>query len=170
MRSLGLERPRIAWISWGLLVVAQAGAADSGPLDLFVGAWDVRVETTKPEHAVITYKEKYAWTLGDTFLRGETYDKPDGVEDLIIATYDKNGKGYSFWIFSSTGDFLYLPPGDFNQRKRRFTWKNPPNWDISYRTVVEFPDEMTRRWTVTMRDWAGNVLVEQSGVARRRAD
>lgn len=146
-----------------------ARAADN-PLDLFLGQWDVRVETTRPEPAVVTYKEQYEWILDGMFLRGETYDKSDGVEDLIVGAYDNNGKGHTFWIFSSTGDFLYLPPGDWNQRKRRFTWKNPQNSDISYRTVVEFPDNRTRRWTVTVRDWAGKILVEQNGFAERRND
>ena len=151
-------------------LVATDMAAQADPLDLFVGHWDVRVETTRPEPAVVTYRERYERVLDGAFIRGETFDKSDGTSDLIVGAYDKNGKGYSFWIFSSTGDFLYLPPGKWNERKQRFTWKNPPNWDISYRTVVEFPDERTRRWTVTMRDWAGNVLVEQTGRAVRRDD
>lgn len=152
------------------VLVPALASGDAGPLRLFAGDWDVKVTTTRPEPAVVTYKESYQLVLGGHFLQGATSDKSNGGEDLIIGAWDKNGRGYSFWIFSSTGDFLYLPPGEWNERKRRFRWKSPPNSEVYYTTVVEFPDDQTRRWTVTIKDWKGSVMLEQRGEAVRRDD
>lgn len=145
--------------------------ANDEVLDLFVGNWEATVKTTRPEEAVVTYRETYEWVLGRKFLLGKTRDKSDGFEDVIYATYDEQAKGYPFWIFSSSGSHLTLPAGKWNAKKRTLEFRNPPGFglDITYRTQVVFADN-ERRWTVIIKDLMGKVLLEQEGNAVRRSD
>lgn len=136
-------------------------------LDLFVGHWNVRVKTLKPVEAETAYTEKYEWVLNGQFLAGRTQNKADGTEDIIYGTYDPKFKGYPFWIFSSSGTYLYLAPGTWDASRRALEWRNPANSDISYRTEVVFTDDKTRRWTVVIKDWKGTVILRQEGVAVR---
>ena len=151
-------------------LLATSVGADQDPLDLLVGRWDVRVETTRPRSSVLTYSEVYEWVLDRHFLMGRTLQKSDGTEDIVYGTYDARADGYPFWIFSSTGTYTYLAPGKWDARKRRWTWTNPANTDIYYNTQVDFPDDDTRRWSVLVKDWKGTVILEQEGVATRRSD
>ncbi len=144
--------------------------ADDGALEKFLGRWDVRVKTLQPPKPDLTYIETYAWVLGRQFLRATTENKSDGTEDIIIAGYDPQTKGYPFWVFSSTGAYVYLAPGTWDSRNRVIEWKNPPQWDISYRGRCIFPDEKSRRCTLIMKDWKGKVLLEQESSAVRRID
>ena len=105
------------------------------------------------------------------FVRAKTEQKSDGTEDIIIAGYDPQTKGYPFWVFLVHGN-LYLssprPPG--MRAIGIMEWKNPPQWDVSYRGRCTFPDENTRRCTLIMKDWKGKVLLEQESSAVRRRD
>ena len=49
--------------------------------------------------------------LDRKFVRAKTEGKADGTEDMVVGGYDPMTKKYPFWIFSSTGTFLYLAPG-----------------------------------------------------------
>ena len=144
--------------------------AEENALDLLVGHWDVEVMNLKPEKSKLTYSETYQWTLNGQFLHGETSKKSDGSKDVVYATYDAEVKGYYFWVFSSTGSFVYLPPASWNSRTRTMEWENLPNSDISYLTQVVFPDDKTRHWTLIVKDWKGSVLQQQEGRAVRRGD
>jgi hypothetical protein len=142
--------------------------ADEGALEKFVGRWDVRVKTLQPRKAEMTYIETYEWVLRRQFVSAKTENKSDGTEDIIVAGYDPKAKGYPFWIFSSTGTYLYLPPGSWDPRNRVLEWKNPPQWDVAYHGRCIFPDDNTRRCTLIMKDWKGRVLLEQETSAIRR--
>ena len=128
------------------------------------------MKTLQPEKPDVTYVETYEWVLHRQFLRGKTKHKSDGTEDVIFAGYDPQTKGYPFSIFSSTGTYIYLAPATWDARNRIIEWKNPPQWDISYRGRCIFPDENTRRCTLIMKDWKGKVLLEQESSAVRRND
>lgn len=144
--------------------------AEENALDLLVGRWDVEVTNLKPKKSKLTYSETYRWTLNRQFLHGETSNKSDGNKDVVYATYDRKVKGYHFWVFSSTGSFVYLPPATWNSRTRTMEWRNLPNSDISYHTLVVFPDDKTRHWTLIVKDWKGSVLQQQEGRAVRLRD
>jgi hypothetical protein len=108
--------------------------------------------------------------LNRQFLRGVTGRKSDGTEDVIYGTYDAKMKGYPFWIFSSSGTYVYLAPATWDASKRTMEWKNPANSDITYSGRLIFPDENTRRWTTVVKDWKGTVLLELEGSAVRRGN
>lgn len=151
-----------------LWAIAPPAAAEGDALDLLVGRWHARVKTVRPQPLEITYDEVYEWVLGGAFLRGHTEQKSDGTEDIIIATYDKEARGYPFWFFSSTGTYLYLAPGTWDARSRTMEFTNPPGMDLSYVTRVTFQQDGSRTWTVVIKDWKGTVVVEQQGRAVRR--
>ncbi len=143
--------------------------AEENALDLLVGSWDVEVTNLKPKQSKLTYTETYQWTLNRQFLHGKI-NKSDGNKDVVYATYDAQVKGYHFWVFSTTGSFVYLPPASWDSRTRTMEWKNLPNSDIIYLTREVFPDEKTRHWSLVVKDWKGSVLQQQEGRAVRRGD
>ena len=165
---------------WQKLIIAVLTAAtcsigslvhaDEGGLDVFVGRWNVHVTTLQPQKSEVTYTEAYEWVLDGQFLRGQTGRKSDGTEDIIFATYDKQSKGYPFWIFSSSGSFTYLAPGTWDAGTLTMEWNNPAEFDIAYRSRCTFPDKNTRHCTLMVKDWKGTVLSEVEWSALRRRD
>ncbi|MBU4263694.1 MAG: hypothetical protein KKC76_17705 [Proteobacteria bacterium] len=90
--------------------------------------------------------------------------------DVIFGTYDRHADGYPFWIFSSSGSYIYLPPAKWNPRKRAMEWENPKESDIIYRSRCHFPDKNNRDCWLIMKDWKGKVLLELEWRAVRRGD
>ena len=160
----------LAVLAIALGAIASPAGADQAVLEMFIGRWNVRVKTLQPSKPDVTYIETYEWTLGGKFLSGRTEQKSDDTEDRMFVGYDPQTKGYPFWIFSSTGTYLYLAPAAWDARTRTMEWKNPAGWDVSYRGQCLFPDRNTRRCTLTMKNWRGNVLLEQEATAVRRTD
>jgi hypothetical protein len=154
----------------GLCLTGPPAQADEGGLEKFVGRWDVRVQNLQPQKPDLTYIETYEWVLGHRFISAKTERKSDGTEDITIAGYDPQTKGYPFWIFSSTGSYTYLPPASWDAHSRTMEWENPPQWDVSYRVRCIFPDEKTRHCSLIVKDWKGKVLLEQEINAVRRND
>ena len=156
-----------------LLVISLVGVsahAQDNVLEKFVGRWDVRVKMLQPQQPDITYVEIYEWVLDRKFIRARTEGKTDGTEDMIVAGYDLKTNGYAFWIFSSSGTFLYLAPGAWDARNRTIEWKSPPLLDVSYQARCAFPDDNTRRCTLLLKNWLGKVLLDQETTAVRRSD
>src|SRR5262245_45837147 len=165
----GVRRCAIA----ALLIVCFAessACAQDNLLDKYVGRWDVRVKTLQPQKPDITYIETYEWVLDRKFVRGRTESKTDGTDDMIVVGYDPKTNGYPFWIFSSSGTFLFLAPGSWDARNRILEWKSPPLLDVSYQARCTFPDDNNRRCTLVLKNWLGKVLLEQDSSAIRRND
>lgn len=137
-------------------------------LDVFRGTWDVTVRTRLPKPTVVTYTETYGWALDQRFLHGDSGRKSDGTQDLVMATFDQPSGGYPFWIFSSSGAWVYLAPGVWDEAGRTMVWKNPPNVAVTYVTRCMFPDVRSRRCTTLVKDWKGAVLLDQEASAVRR--
>src|SRR5262245_3834912 len=155
-----------------LLVTGLAGVsvhAQDNVLEKFVGRWDVRVK--QPQKPDLTYIETYEWMLDRKFVRGRTEGKPDGTEDMVVIGYEPKVNGYPFWIFSSSGTYLYLTlaPGTWDARSRTMEWKSPPLLLESYQARCIL-DDNTRRCTLVVKNWVGKVLHEQESVAVRRND
>jgi hypothetical protein len=156
-----------------LLIVSLAASsarAQDNMLEKYVGRWNVSVKTLQPQKPDQTYIETYEWMLDRKFVRARTEGKTDGTEDMVVGGYDPKTNGYPFWIFSSSGTFLYLTPGSWDARSRTLEWKSPPISDVSYLGRCIFPDESTRRCTLIIKSWFGKVLLEQESTAVRRTD
>ena len=143
-------------------------AAKLKVLDVFRGTWNVTVRIRQPKPSVVTYTETYEWSLERRFLRGDSGRKSDGTQDLVMASYDQATGGYPFWIFSSSGTWIYLPPGSWDEATRTMSWKNPPNNPVSYLTRCVFPDANSRRCSSWVKDWKGTLLLDQEATAVRR--
>lgn len=162
------ESGRIAGVIGVLFGLFGTGVqADRSVLNRYVGSWEVRVKTLHPAKPDLTYTEVYEWVLDRHFIRGKTGKKSDGFEDIIYGTYDAKSDGYPFWIFSSSGDYTYLPPATWNGRRQLMEWKNPSGWDINCSGSCLFPDNNTRRCSLIMQDWKGKVLLQQEWTASR---
>lgn len=148
--------------------ISVAADADKGGLEIFLGQWEVHVKTLQPQKSEVTYTEAYEWVLDGKFLKGQTGRKSDGTRDVSYGTYDEELEGYPFWIFSSSGAYIYLAPATWDARTRTMTWKNPHGSDISYLSRCMFPDENTRKCSLITKDWKGAVLLEQEWSAFRR--
>jgi Protein of unknown function (DUF1579) len=151
-------------------LTASSARAQDSVLEKFVGRWDVRVKTLQPQKTDLTHIETYEWILDRKFIRARTEGKADGTEDMVVVGYDLKTNGYGFWIFSSSGTFLYLAPGTWDARNRTIEWKSPPLTDVSYQARCMFPDDNTRRCTLVLKNWIGKVLLEQETSAARRND
>ena len=161
----------IAILVFGLALTASTSAhAQDNALEKFVGRWDVRVKTLQPQKTEVTYIEAYEWTLDRKFVKARTEGKSDGTEDMVVGGYDAKTNGYPFWIFSSSGTFMYLAPGSWDARSKTMEWKSPPLFDVAYLGRCTFPDENTRRCTLLLKNWYGKVLLEQETTAIRRND
>ncbi len=152
------------------LLLCSSVYADEGGLEVFIGNWDLHAITLQPERKEVRYRERYQWTLDGKFIKGRAGPKPDGTRDDIYGTYDAKSGGYPFWVFSSSGSYLYLPPATWDARKRVMEWKNPANLDFNYQSSCHFPDNNTRRCRLIMTDWKGKVLQELEWTATRRKD
>lgn len=157
----------VALLTAALCLSVTAVRAEDDPLELLVGRWSAHVKTLQPDKHEISYTETYEWVLDRRFLRGQTENKSDHTQDISFGTYDVNIRRYPFWVFSSTGTYLNLAPAAWNADTRTLEFKNPPNTDIYYDTLVVFPDKLTRRWTVIVTDWRGQVILQQEGSAIR---
>jgi len=169
-RTPVLMKAVIAMAAIAFCLMAAGVRAEDDPLELLVGRWDVSVKTLQPDQLQTNYTETYEWVLDGKFLRGQTENKPDGTHDISFGTHDANLQGYPFWIFSSTGTYVYFPPATWDARTRTLQFKSPPSSDIYYNTLVVFPDARTRRWTLIVKDWKGRVLLQQEGSAVRRGN
>jgi hypothetical protein len=153
-----------------LCLAASSARAQDSVLEKYIGRWDVTVKTLQPQKAEQTYIETYEWMLDRKFVRAKTEGKADGTEDMVVGGYDAMTNKYPFWIFSSTGTFLYLAPGSWDARSRTLEWKSPPISDVSYLGRCIFADESTRRCSLIVKAWFGKVLLEQESTAVRRID
>ena len=153
-----------------LCLAASSARAQDNVLEKYVGRWDVTVKTLQPQKSDQTYIETYEWMLDRKFVRAKTEGKADGTEDMVVGGYDPMTKKYPFWIFSSTGTFLYLAPGSWDAPSRTLEWKSPPISDVSYLGRCIFSNERTRRCTLIVKAWFGKVLLEQESTAIRRID
>lgn len=167
-------RSEIIRSGWLLLAYLSSLAAIPGhcdpedALDLFVGHWEIDVVILQPKAAQLNYTEHYERILDGKYIRGETSRKADNTKDVIMGTYDEAADGYAFWVFSSSGSFTYLPPGDWDPRRRVMTWKNPAQFDIAYNSTCRFPTADQRLCYLIVKDWKGKVLSEMKWTAQRR--
>lgn len=155
----------------GVLAAGHVGPAhaDRDVLDLYVGRWNMQVRTLQPAPKEVTFVESYRWVLDGKYIQGETTGKADGTTDLMFGTFEQ-GKGYHFWVFSSSGSYLYLPPASWDPARRVMNWKSPPGWDVSYTGYCQFPDRARRMCAFQIKDWKGKVILEQQTTAVRRSD
>jgi hypothetical protein len=137
-------------------------------LDHFVGQWQVTVKTYQPAVTVVTYTEISEWVLDQKYLRMDSGRKSDGTQDVAMLTYDAPFDGYPLWNFSSTGAWIYLAPGSWDETNRTMTWKNPPDSTLTYVTRCIFADERTRHCKSLVRDWKGATVLNQEALAVRR--
>lgn len=160
----------IVFATIAVCMSAPMAAADVGVLERYIGTWDIQARTLQPEASTASYRETYEWVLDRKFIRGRTGRKQDGSFDIVFGTFDANAGGYPFWIFSSSGSYLYLPPATWNEREQMMEWKNPSGLDINYRSHCRFPDKDSRRCHMVVKDWKGTVILEMQWTARRRSD
>ena len=160
----------IAAMAVHLCLAAPLVRADISVLERFIGHWDIHAEILRPEPLKTSYSETYEWVLDGKFVRGKTARKADGNQDIIFGTYDKQTDGFPFWIFSSSGSYLYLAPAIWHPRELTMEWKNPSGWDVNYHSSCHFPDRDNRSCGLIMKDWKGKVMLEMKWRAVRRTD
>lgn len=149
-------------------ISAQLAWADLKVLERYIGNWDIQAHTLQPEASTASYQETYEWVLDRKFIRGKTGRKQDGSFDIVFGTYDANADGYPFWIFSSSGSYLYLPPAVWSEHEQAMDWENPSSLDINYRSRCRFPSNDRRQCHMIIKDWKGKVILEMEWTARRR--
>jgi hypothetical protein len=138
-------------------------------LELFTGAWEVRTRTSVPKPADVRSTESWSWVLDQRFVRGDTGVKSDGSQEIVFMTYDPASRGFPFWIYSSSGLWIYLEPGKWNESTRTLEWKSGLVSKVIYASRCSFPDARSRHCVTTAKDLFGRVVLAQESVALRRA-
>jgi len=158
------------------------------PLDRWVGQWDLEV-TTKGQWFPAEVKSKFVsvgtWDLNGRFLRCEAKGKSTRgdvkVDDafLWLATYEPPRGEYRSWVFWSNAGSDDAPAG---------MWGSAPvssgQWDEAAKTLTlrsedkeagvtshgltRWLDNDRHEFTTTIKDAAGQVMMEQRGKATRR--
>jgi hypothetical protein len=117
--------------------------------------------------STVTSTSTSTWVLDHRYLRVETV-KSDGSQELQIFGYDPVTKGYSLWIFSSTGIPLYLSRGEWNESTRTMSWKSSATDQISYTSRCTFEAADTLRCISQVKNFSGAVVVDVESVGVRR--
>lgn len=157
-----------SWPGAGLAQAEADLARQLAVLERFAGTWDVVVQVRRPVEKTVTYTEVAVLAPGNRLLRGDTGLKSDGQQDWTMTTFDPASGGYPMWIFSSSGAWYHLAPGQWDESQLSLVWKSPPLSPVSHVTRCSFADARTRHCQTLVKDFLGRVMLDQEYTARRR--
>ena len=105
------------------------------------------------------------WAVGGRYLRTEY--SGDGLQGMIITTYDARGKEFRRWQFDAGGDVTEYT-GRFDKESDTFRFEHH-NQEQGYRIVTEsrFDEQQVEQWRMVVKDRDGQVLQEYRGTNRR---
>jgi len=164
-----------------------ARPAEFKVLDRWVGDWDLEI-TVKPNaqnaqgHKAI-YKSQIRWGLNDRFLRCEAQgESADGDQKIAEAfmwtmTHDPQSKRYTstvFWSNVPAGQSGYwgtVPSGvgTWDEKEQMMSIRSEDKESgLITLSVTQWIDKDTHRWVQSLTEKNGNVVVEMSGMGKRR--
>src|SRR6267142_1117528 len=179
----------IGMIGAGSLKAAEDGArpAEFKVLDRWVGDWDLEItvkpNVQAPQGHKATYKSQVRWALNDRFLRceakGESADGDQKIAEAFmwIITHDPQRKAYIstvFWSNVPAGAAGYWGGGqpgiatwDEKEQMMSIRMEDKESGQVTL-SVTQWIDKDTHRWVQSLTEKNGNVVVEMSGMGRRR--
>jgi hypothetical protein len=156
-------------------------------LDRWVGDWDLEItvkpSAEMPQGSKSTYKSVIRWALNDRFIKCEAQGEGTAGERkfadafMWIITHDPRSKNYTSTVFWSTvasgeaGMWGGGQPGiaTWDEKEQMMTTRTQErdsgNLGIA---VTQWIDKDTHRFVQSITEKNGKVLVEMSGMARRR--
>mgnify|MGYP003693861973 CR=1 FL=1 len=159
--------------------VAAAAAAHTDPgtappaaaravLDRYPGTWDTTATIRLPKKSTVTSTSTSTWVLDHRYLRVETVKSDGSQRAADLRLRRPVTKGYSLWIFSSTGIPLYLSRGEWNESTRTMSWKSSATDQTSYTSRCTFEAADTLRCISQVKNFSGAVVVDIESVGVRR--
>ena len=164
-----------------------ARSAEFKVLDRWVGDWDLEI-TVKPNAQApqghkATFKSQVRWALNDRFLRceakGEGADGDQKIAEAFmwIITHDPQRKAYTSTVFWSNvpagaaGSWGTVPSGvgtwDEKEQMMSIRSEDKESGMVTL-SVTQWIDKDTHRWVQSLTEKNGNVVVEMTGMGRRR--
>ncbi|HEV8378050.1 MAG TPA: DUF1579 family protein [Tepidisphaeraceae bacterium] len=163
-----------------------ARPAEFKVLDRWVGDWDlvitVKPNAQAPQGHKATYKSQVRWALNDRFLRceaqGEGMDGDQKIAEAFmwIITHDPQSKAYSSTVFWSnvpagaTGYWGIVPSGvgTWDEKEQMMSIRSEDKQGMVTLSVTQWIDKDTHRWVQSLTEKNGNVVMEMTGMGRRR--
>jgi len=176
----------------GMGVALRAGEDGVRPeefkvLDRWVGDWDLEINV-KPnaqnaQGHKATYKSQVRWMVNDRFLRceasGQSADGDQKIAEAFmwVITHDPERKTYTSTVFWSTvpagtaGYWGTVPSGvgtwDEKEQMMSIRSEDKATGRVTL-SVTQWIDKDTHRWAQSLTEKNGNVVVEMSGMGKRR--
>jgi hypothetical protein len=178
----------VATISAPLFAADDAARpAEFKVLDRWVGDWDLEI-TVKPNrqapkgHKAI-YQSSVRWSLNDRFLRceaqGEGKDGDQKIAEAFmwIITHDPQSKAYTSTVFwcnvpaGAAGNWGTIPSGigTWDEKEQMMSIRSEDKESgLVTLSVTQWIDKDNHRWVQSLSEKNGNVVVEMSGMGKRR--
>ena len=156
-------------------------------LDRWVGDWDLQItvkpSTQNPQGHKATYTSQVRWGLNDRFLRceakGEGMDGDQKVAEAFmwVITFDRPAARYTstvFWsnvIPGTTGYWGIVPigAGAWDEKEQMMSIRSEDKeTGMVTLSVTQWIDKDNHRWVQSLTEKNGNVVVEMTGVGKRR--
>lgn len=110
-----------------------------------------------------TFSNKFA--LDHRFLHS-TGVNDDGVENIGLATYDKDTKTYRTWYFDSRG-IIVAGRGRWNPDSNTMTWESKTPQGYSSVFTVRYVDRDNTEMTHVIKDDDGTIYLDNEGKSTR---
>jgi hypothetical protein len=178
-----------AFIATGTVRAADDAArpVEFKVLDRWVGDWDLQItvkpSTQSPRGHKATYTSQVRWGLNDRFLRceakGEGMDGDQKVAEAFmwIITHDPQSKRYASTVFWSNvpagaaGYWGTVPSGTgtWDEKEQMMSIRSEDKeTGMVTLSVTQWIDKDNHRWVQSLTEKNGNVVVEMTGVGKRR--
>lgn len=147
---------------------AEAPAAADTPelkvLDRYVGLWEGTLVVkkgpwTSQEQNAAT-KVSAARVLGGRYVQLNASGS-DGVEGMLMLTYDTARRHYVSWRWTSRGHHN-TTQGEWFEQTRTMIWSGTMPGDFTIKTVERFPTDDTREFETVVKNADGAVMLEMS--------
>lgn len=162
----------IAAVLLSLLFVgpwAQGQEPPLAELGRFAGTWEKQFTIYKsewfPEEQTKTGAQTGAWILDHHHFQ-ETGRDSDGLEYMMIYSYDANAKTYRASMFQSNGNALQMT-GSWDAESSTFTWTQAMADDIRLVATCTFTSTEQFEFRYNAKDQDGKELFRLEGTATR---
>jgi len=142
-------------------------SAELQVLDKLVGQWNEEVELNGQKFTAAGTTE---WTLAKTHLQSHfEISLPGGrkMEHLMVMTYDRAGKVYRSWQYTSGGSKPIEFEGSWSDEKQTLTMTGQSPDGMTFTSVTELSDSDSVPWTVEAKRENGETVFRMKGVDRR---
>lgn len=144
-------------------------SSEKAVLDKFVGTWqgDIEITTADGKKIPQTWRNSFAWTLNEAFLKDEGGDV-DGTSSFVgYWSYDPGKKRYRSWYFvgpdGTVGNLVYT----WNEEAQVLKGSTELDGGVRIETVDRFLDADRYEWSTTVTAKDGSLIRKITAMQKR---